>query len=360
MPADRADDRQSERDETQEHTGWLGGVGRFFRLISYLVGLPVITLLGSLLVGYYQYLNAYQEKVNARAEADVRLATDAFTDISKKFAEAQTLQQTMFQDFLNAFDDGTGAEEQALATRHAKNVWEAYEASGLALLQAGDMMARNAEIYVDWATDAGRDPAKPRPPNGDPLSRLLLAAYDFDCSSILPAFLPGNAARPRPESTCHVDPNQYFDPNDLSDNLCPRQRSKGDERSSVTIHWYSAKHQVLTMHYCFDVLHRRLAKVRAWASQGEPTPAIKLAARNERDELRRDIDTQAARLDAFTGLALHQIEVIRVKYRPVSFACHLPFVTPLVSSGNDACTPVQTRPFRPDKQEKQSDKQPKT
>ena len=143
MPADRADDRPTDRDET---AGWLGGVGRFLRLLSYLIGLPVITLIGSLLVGYYQYLNAYQEKVNARAATDVQMATAAFTEISKKFSDAQTLQQAMFQDFLNALDDNMGADEQALATRHAKNVWEAYEAAGLGLLQSGDMMARNAEI----------------------------------------------------------------------------------------------------------------------------------------------------------------------------------------------------------------------
>jgi hypothetical protein len=346
MPADRADDR----DETEKDVGRLGRVGRFLRLISYLVGLPVITLLGSLLVGYYQYLNAYQDKVNARGATDVQMATSAFTEISKKFSEAQTLQQAMFQDFLNALDDTTGPDEQALATRHAKQVWEAYETTGLALLQAGDMMARTAEIYVDWATDFRRDPAVPHYPNSDPLSRQLLAAYDFDCSGNLPAFVPGNAARQKAASTCRVDPNQYFDPHDLSDNLCPK--NKDDKRPSVTIHWFSAKHQVLTMHYCFDVLHQRLAKVRAWASQGEPTPAMKLAARTEREQLRNEIDTQAARLNAFTGLALFQIEAIRVKYRPVSFACHIPFLTPLVSVWNDACTPIRTTPYEGFKQDK--------
>jgi hypothetical protein len=359
MPADRADDRPTDRDETAENAGWLGGVGRFLRLLSYLIGLPVITLIGSLLVGYYQYLNAYQEKVNARAATDVQMATTAFTEISKKFSDAQTLQQAMFQDFLNALDDSMGADEQALATRHAKNVWEAYEAAGLGLLQSGDMMARNAEIYVDWATDFRRDPADPHYPNSDPLSRLLLAAYDFDCSNILPAFVPGTAARQKAASTCPVDPNQYFDPHDLSDNLCPRQRMKDDRRPSVTIHWFSAKHQVLTMHYCFDSLHQRLAKVRAWASQGEPTPAIKLAARNEREQLRKEIDTQAARLDAFTGLALFQIEAIRVKYRPVSFACHIPFLIPVVSLWNDACTPIRTTPYQGFKLSGKNDK-PKT
>src|SRR5206468_8822050 len=212
----------------------------------------------------------------ARAETDMRMATATFTEISRKFSEAQMLQQAMFLDFLNALDENTGPDEQALATRHAKTMSEAYEAAGLALLQTAEVMARSAEIYVDWATDFRRDPADPHYPNSDPLSRLLLAAYDFDCNDNLPAFVPRKTARQRTASACQVDSNQFFDPYDDSYvNLCPRQKDKADQGHSVTIHWYSAKHQVLTMHYCFDALHRRLAKVRAWASQGEPNPAIR-------------------------------------------------------------------------------------
>jgi hypothetical protein len=73
------------------------------------------------------------------------------------------------------------------------------------------------------------------------------------------------------------------------------------------------------------------------------------------DQIQREIDNQAARLEAFMGLALFQIEAIQVKYPPVSFVCHLPFATPLVSWWNDACTPVLTTPYL---REKPPDKEP--
>ena len=113
----------------------------------------------------------------------------------------------------------------------------------------------------------------------------------------------------------------------------------------MAVHWYSARHQVLTMHYCFHALHQRLAKVRYWASQAEPGSASKPASRAEREQIRKAIDNQAARLEAFMGLATFQIEAMRVKYRPVSFACHIPFFAPLISERNDSCTPVRTTPL---------------
>jgi hypothetical protein len=306
------------------------------------VGLPVITLLGGLLVGYYQYINAYQEKVRVRAENDVTKATATFTEISKRFSEAHVLQQTMFFDFSNAHDDNTGADEKALAITHARDLVPAYERARAALLEAGDVMARSAEIYIDWATDFKRDPATRDFPNTDPVNRTLLEAYDFDCNQHLPKFMTTVTTRERKTNTCQLDGgNGVWH----QVKLCPKNKTESDPELPVTIHWYSARHQVLTMHYCFHALHQRLAKVRYWASQAEANPAIKPASRSEREQIRKQIDNQAARLEAFMGLATFQIEAIREKYRPVSFACHIPFFMPLISERNDACTPIRTAPY---------------
>ena len=40
---------------------------------------------GGLLVDYYQYVTAYQEKIRARGENDATMARLVFTDISRKF-----------------------------------------------------------------------------------------------------------------------------------------------------------------------------------------------------------------------------------------------------------------------------------
>ena len=39
--------------------------------------------------------HAYQDKVSAQAKEDMTAATTTFTDISKAFSEAQTLQQIL-------------------------------------------------------------------------------------------------------------------------------------------------------------------------------------------------------------------------------------------------------------------------
>ena len=77
-----------DRDQISERCGWRACLGRFFgranSAFSYLIGLPIITLLGGLLVGYYQYLNAYQDKIRARGENDATMANDC---IQRHFKE---------------------------------------------------------------------------------------------------------------------------------------------------------------------------------------------------------------------------------------------------------------------------------
>ena len=69
-------------------------------------------MLSSLAVGYFQYLNAYQEKVSSQAKEDMASATATFTEISRAFSEMQALQQTLYSDFTRAVRDRSDASEQ--------------------------------------------------------------------------------------------------------------------------------------------------------------------------------------------------------------------------------------------------------
>ena len=216
-------------------------------------------------------------------------------------------------------------------------------------------LARKAEIYIDWASDFGRDAAQARTPTTDPLTQPLLGAYNFDCDD--PANFPqfktassgsGNANSVKEnEDPCQVDNNQgNYDPPKSYVNLCARQNGAiVPGKPAITIHWYSAKHQVLTMHYCFQALHARLLPARDWASQSDLSPQRKAKFLAEREQARTELDNQVMRLDAFMSLAMFQMENIRVKYRPVGFVCHIPFVTPIVSLFSNYCTPVRTAPI---------------
>src|SRR5207302_1081112 len=128
-----------------------------------------------------QYLNAYQDKVTAQAKEDMTAATNTFMEIANAFSEAQTLQQILFFDFSGALDDNTEASEQALTTKDARGIFPGYEHARKTLRQNSSLLARKAEIYIDWASDFGRDAAQARTPTTDPLTQPLLGAYNFDC-----------------------------------------------------------------------------------------------------------------------------------------------------------------------------------
>src|SRR5579864_3159530 len=74
----------------------LSGLKNRFHLF---VSLPVVTVIGSLLASHFQYLSAYQDKVDAEAKQQVNAAETTYTDVSTMFSKAITLQQYLFFDF---------------------------------------------------------------------------------------------------------------------------------------------------------------------------------------------------------------------------------------------------------------------
>src|SRR5204862_3141148 len=189
------------------------------------------------LFGYFQYLNAYQDKVTAQAKEDMTAATNTFMEIANAFSEAQTLQQILFFDFSGALDGNTEASEQALTTKDARGIFPGYEHARKTLRQNSCLLARKAEIYIDWASDFGRDAALARTPTTDPLTQPLLGAYNFDCDDAanFPQFETassesGKGASAKPvsgnpnEDPCQVDKDQgNYDPPKSYVNLCARQ-----------------------------------------------------------------------------------------------------------------------------------------
>jgi hypothetical protein len=329
--------------------------GKTNSVLSYAKGLPVITLIGSLLVGYFQYLNAYQDKVSAQAKDDMAAATSTFTDIANAFSGAQTLQQILFFDFSNALDVHSDADEKALGTKDARGIFPTYESARTLLRQNSNLLARKAEIYIDWASDVDRDPAEARTPTTDPLTESLLGDYNFDCddSANFPQFETATSANGKTVSDktnkdlCQVDKDQgNYDPDKSYVNLCARRNGEiVRNKPSITIHWYSAKHQVLTMHYCLQAVHARLLAARDWASQSEIDAPTKVKFLAEREQTRTELDNQVVRLNAFMSLAMFQIEKIRVKYRPVGFTCHIPIVSSIISLFSRSCTPIRVAPI---------------
>ena len=317
------------------------------REFSIAKGLAVVTLLTSVFGGYFQYLNAYQEKVSTQAKDDMTAATATFLEISNALTEMQSQQQLLYSGFTHA-KDKSSASEQSLNARNAKDVSDAYEKARTALSEHINVLARKAEIYIDWPSDIGRDAAAKRNVNDDPLSSSLLRAYDFNCAdrANFPRFgdvnfTPPKNDHPVPELSdkgfCAAggkqDAEAEITPADAFTRICPPK----NDRRAIRIYWYSAKHEVLTMHYCLEAAHDRLAAVRDWASNNQRDQASEQVLADA-DEISAELNGLARRLNAFTSLALSQMERIRVKYRPVGFICSVPFVRDLFAR----CFPIRT------------------
>jgi hypothetical protein len=313
-------------------------------------GLPAVTVVTSLAVGYFQYLNAYQEKVGSLAREDMTAAKATFKEISHAFAEAQALQQTLYSDFVSAVREKSDTSDKALDTKNARSASERYEKARTTLRENIDVLIRNAEVHFDWASNIYRDPADKRNVNEDPLSRQVLRDYNFDCTNPhnFPAFGDvrvddGKSDRPVKEvandAYCAIAEKPGVDertkPKDAFIRICASPQDKQPKQ----IHWLSAKHHVLTMHYCFEAAHNRLGAVRQWASQSE-RDAVKEKEIVEREkDINAQLDDLASRISAFSSLALHQMEQIRVKYHPVGFQCSVPGIRNLDSLN---CFPIRT------------------
>ena len=172
---------------------WLSKLNHGFNIVT---GLSAFTVLSSLAVGYFQYLNAYQEKVSSLAKEDMTLAAATFTDISHAFSEMQALQQAPYTDFARAVGEKSDASDKALASKNAQAISERYEKARIELRENIDLLTRKAEVYIDWASNTNRDPAEKHNVDEDPLSRRVLRDYAFDCSDKFnfPAF--GNVHAP--------------------------------------------------------------------------------------------------------------------------------------------------------------------
>jgi hypothetical protein len=113
-------------------------------------------------------------------------------------------------------------------------------------------------------------------------------------------------------------------------------------KKTLTVDWYSAKHQVLTIETCFEITHQAMTPVQQWASGSMVDPAQK--ARFEQktfDVFQARASNQVLRLNAFMSLAMFDIEKVRIKYRPNGFVCSVPGLSAALSLFGK-CTPVRT------------------
>jgi hypothetical protein len=287
--------------------------------LSFLKGLGIVSVLGTLIAGYFQYLSAYHDKVSALAQEDMTAATSAFSEASNALSIPLSLQERLIFGYAAAAEETVDADDNAYVTKSARAISQNYEDAYTALRENVNLVARKMEIYLDWPSDMQRDPANPGAPNADPINLSLLGTYNFDCDK---------------------DDDMPFEKDRAT---LPLKHPDGKSRD-LTVDWNSAKHHVFTIVYCFDFTHKRMKTVRQWASKSPVDRAQREEFLKELSTVKKRLDNQVVRLNIFMGVAMNEIDRIRVKYEPNGFKCHVPILREAIDlfPGHE-CTPVLTR-----------------
>ena len=133
-----------------------------------------------------------------------------------------------------------GDDKNALTSKNAQDLYKAYEDTAADLHENVNLVARQVEINLDWASDVERDPAAQTTFGSDPSARR------FSVRSVSTAISTNTCRSSIAGSHGHRDERQEF----------------------ADIDWYSAKHHVFTIAYCFQTTHKTwMETVRQWASQ---------------------------------------------------------------------------------------------
>jgi hypothetical protein len=264
-----------------------------------------------------------------------------FIELSNKLAGATTTQQMLYFTFADT--NGKKPEEISLPMRSAPDIYKIYSVARTELRQNISVYARRAEIFIDWPSDLGRNPALEKHLPSDPITKSginttidhdgaadvinLIGAYNFDCDLMYPESRDlghlGDLTLPRP-------PSLPKNPN------APPQ---------IVVNWGSLKHQLVTFQYCFERIHDKLKPTREWASSigtaGQTKPNY-----NDNELIRDRLDGQVARFNYFLALAMRRIEEIRIRYRPSGFWCYVPGIreiTDVLKKQNiitQGCSPI--------------------
>jgi hypothetical protein len=292
--------------------------------LSFVKSLSAFTVLSSLVVGYFQYVSAYQAKVNAEAAHQIADAENTFSDVSSQFSKAITLQQYLFFNYRDALAAKVDGDQNVLPAKAAHAIYQQYDELRTALRENVDLLARKVELNLDWHSNVARDAATVPAIGTDPVTRLALGHYDFDCDSdkYMPSFEPG-------QSRANIDATAAV----LHDN--PRAHA-------LTLDWFSTKHHLLTMYYCFEVDHNRIEAAREWAAASSVSPAAKSKFEKSLTAIQLGFNREAIRLNAFMTLAARRIENIQVKFRPRGWYCHVPVLREIADGLTGKCSPIRT------------------
>jgi hypothetical protein len=316
--------------------------------------ISILSCVAGLLGGYFQYLNAYQEQVREQARADMAAATAEFVEISNAYAEAQTLQQRIYSEFLDSISERSDSGSRKMLTSAGHATFQRYIKAKVELQQNSNVFARKAQIYIDWPSNPRHNAANTKATDGDPLTESLLDSYNFECDA--PANLPRYVLPKSASGAGAASPAGKSDDDVCAPANAPKETivdagtlicaidsdGKVDHgKHSIAINWWSAKHHLLVMHHCFEAAHDQISAARIWASDNDVSDRRKNDFLANADKYQTSLDDQATRLDTFMNLVMSELDRIQVKYRPAGPACHVPLLREAIGVFSSQCHPLR-------------------
>jgi hypothetical protein len=254
--------------------------------------LTFIGFLATLIVSYFQFVSSYRDKVATVAKGDLAAATSAFTEALNTLSIPISLQDRIITDYYGAVSENLDTDDNAYVTMSAPALYKSYTDSYTTLRDNYDLLARKMELYLDWALDPARQTFFV---SHDPLSVTFLGTHNFDCDRDMPSFSRGT-------STLRL-------------------------QNGIIVDWYSAKHNLVTIEYCFELTNQEMVPVHQWASKNRVDQTLKTQFTNRATQVVSRLNNQILRLNAFETVAKNEIEQYRSRYvLPHGFFCNMPFV----------------------------------
>jgi hypothetical protein len=296
----------------------VGGQQSFWqRLLHQISAVTIISVIGTLLVSYFQNLSSYEDKVASLAKDDMAAATQTFSEASAALSAPLSLQERLVFGYFDAVEAKVEIDNDYI-TATTRELNGAYKDAYTALRQNINVLARKVKLYLDWPSDLNRDLAMNALLTSDPITdSSVLGTYKFDCDKNMPAF------------GIDKDTNK-----DLSKIVLTSKEGK-----KITFDWNSAKHEIFAIYYCFYVTHQNIELLREWASAIKTDTSARAKFNEKKKDLEEQQTKQVLRLYTFMGLTMNDISQIRKKYRPSGYLCSLPIVRQMIER---SCMPVRT------------------
>lgn len=268
----------------------------------------VLGALGTGFVSLLQYVSAYHDSVAKLAKDDLDNGTAALTEAVTALANPLSLQERLIWFYSAAKKNNTDADDAAYETRNARAISKNYEDSVIALSAGIKLLARKMELYLDLPGDLNHAADNNSSADVEPIGTSSLRGSDFVCDDRHMPFAKDESGK-------------------VTAQLRLTSKKDSDLTSSkpLAINWKSAKDNLLTLEYCFEVTHEGMGEIRRWASQSsnDALQSPKSAKSNEFDlgHVKALAKLQEQRFNDFMSVATFKIEQFRIRYQPNGFLC---------------------------------------